>query len=240
MSRQLILDLDVPPGLSRADLLVADANRDALAMLDDTARWPQGRLLLVGPEGAGKSHIASFWTQEHRAVQLSAQDLEQPAADGLAQQDGALVVEDCDRIGGLGEAERALFHLWNLCPQRNCLLLLTARTAPRDWRLVLPDLRSRADSLAQVRLGLPDQALLAAVLVKLFADRQLEVRPGLIDWLALRMDRDLGLARHLVDALDRQALAEGRAVTRAMAATLLDGQAYVQPGGGAGNSGQPD
>ncbi|MCQ0971752.1 DnaA/Hda family protein [Paracoccus sp. TK19116] len=222
MSRQLVLDLDIPPAQSRADWLVAGSNRDALAMLDAPESWPQGRLLLIGPEGAGKSHVAAFWAAERDASTIAATDLNADDADRLARTRGALVVEDADRIGGQDEAERALFHLWNLAPTRDCLLLLTARTPPRDWGLLLPDLRSRVDALTQARLGPPDQALLAAVLVKLFADRQLDVGPGLIDWLALRMDRDLGLARHLVHALDRTALSEGRRVTRPMAAELLD------------------
>ncbi|MDM7255733.1 MAG: DnaA/Hda family protein, partial [Paracoccus sp. (in: a-proteobacteria)] len=139
----------------------------------------------------------------------------------LAALGGAVVVEDAHRIGGAAGAEEALFHLWNLAGARDCLLLLTARRPPRDWGLALPDLRSRMEAMAQVRLGPPDEALLGAVLVKLFADRQLSVPAGLIDWLVPRMDRDLGLARKLVAALDRDALAAKSPVTRAMAGQAL-------------------
>ena len=116
-------------------------------------------------------------------------------------------------------APRAPAHC---APARGALLLLTARMAPRDWGLALPDLRSRMDAMPQVRLGPPDEALLAAVLVKLFADRQLAVPAGLIDWLVRRMDRDLGLARRLVAGLDAAAMSAGGPVTRRMAADLLD------------------
>lgn len=221
-SRQLVLDLTTPPAHSRADFLPAPANADALTVLDAPQDWPQGRMLLIGPEGSGKTHMAAFWAAENGARRVSSSGLRPEAADHLVAEGGALVVEDADRAGRAAGAEQALFHLWNLCLPRNCLLLLTARTAPRDWGLVLPDLRSRMESMPQVRLHAPDESLLAAVLVKLFADRQQAVSAGLIDWLVLRMDRDLGLARRLVAAIDRAALADKRPISRRIAAGLLD------------------
>lgn len=222
MSRQLTLDLTTPPAHARGDFLEAPANAGALAMLDAPQHWPQGRMLLIGPEGSGKSHMAAFWAAENGARRVAAASLRPDAADLLAVEGGALVVEDADHAGFAAGAEQALFHLWNLCAPRDCLLLLTARVPPRDWGLVLPDLRSRMEAMPLVRLGPPDEALLAAVLVKLFADRQLAVPAGLIDWLVLRMDRDLGLARRLVAAMDRAAMAEKGPVTRRIAADLLD------------------
>lgn len=221
MTRQLPLDLRTPPALTRGDFLPAGANRDALAMLDAPERWPQGRLLLIGPDGAGKTHIAAFWAAERGAAVIEGAALDDRAAEALPES-GALVIDNADRAAGDPAREAALFHLWNLTPARGSLLLLTARAAPRDWGLGLPDLRSRMDALTQVRLGAPDEDLLAAVLVKLCADRQLAVPPTLIGWLARRMDRDLGLARRLVAALDAAALAAGGPVTRRMAADLLD------------------
>lgn len=222
MPRQLTLDLTTPPAFSRGDFLPAAANEAALLTLDSPQDWPQGRMLLIGPEGAGKSHMAAFWAAENGARRVMAAGLHPERSDHLAVEGGALVVEDADHAGYAAGAEQALFHLWNLCGARDCLFLLTARCAPRDWGLVLPDLRSRMDAMAQVRLGPPDEALLAAVLVKLFADRQLTVSAGLIDWLVLRMDRDLGLARRLVAAMDRAAMARKGPVTRRIAADLLD------------------
>ncbi|MDO5613500.1 MAG: DnaA/Hda family protein [Paracoccus sp. (in: a-proteobacteria)] len=221
MTRQIPLDLRTPPALTRGDFLLAAANRDALAMLDAPALWPQGRMLLVGPEGAGKSHIAAFWAAERDAPVIAADALADGSPEALLNS-GALVVEDAERVAARAADQTALFHLWNLAPARGALLLLTARTAPRDWGLTLPDLRSRMDAMTQVRLGAPDEDLLAAVLVKLCADRQLAMPPALIGWLVRRMDRDLGLARRLVAALDAAAFAAGGPVTRRMAADILD------------------
>lgn len=222
LSRQLTLDLTTPPAHARADFLPALSNQAALDMIDAPQNWPQARMLLVGPEGSGKSHMAAFWAAENGARRMRAATLRPENADHLASEGGALVIEDADRAGRAAGAEQALFHLWNLCGPRDCLLLLTSRTPPRDWGLVLPDLRSRMDAMPQVRLAPPDESLLAAVLVKLFADRQQSVPADLIDWLVLHMDRDLGLARRLVTALDRAAMADKRPITRRLAAEILD------------------
>lgn len=222
LPRQLALDLATPPALGRGDFLVTSANSAALAALDAPSGWPGGRLVLLGPEGSGKSHLAAFWAAENGARRQPAASLRPEMADMLMPEGGALVIEDAHRAGGAAGAEQALFHLWNLSAARQGLLLLTASSAPRDWGLVLPDLRSRMDSLAQAVLGPPDEALLGAVLVKLFADRQVEVAPDLVDGLVLRMDRDLGLARRLVRAIDEASLAEGRRITRRLAFATLD------------------
>ena len=222
ISRQLTFDLTGPPALGRDEFLVAPSNAAALAALDRPAQWPGGRLLLVGPDGSGKSHTAAFWAAGNGARRVAAAALRPEAADALLPEGGALVVEDAHRAGGAAGAEQALYHLWNLAPVRGALLLLTARTVPRDWGLTLPDLRSRMDTLAQAHLGPPDEALLGAVLVKLFADRQLQVPPEVIAALVPRMERDLGLARRLVAAIDEGALAAGRAITRPLALATLD------------------
>ncbi|MTH63564.1 chromosomal replication initiator DnaA [Paracoccus shanxieyensis] len=222
MAHQLALDLTIPPALSRDDFLTTSANRDALAMLDAPARWPGGRLLLIGGPGAGKSHLTRFWAEENGAQVIRASSISPAGVDALLVPGGALAVENAHQIAGLSEAEDALFHLWNLAGARQVLLLMTARAAPRDWGIRLPDLLSRIESAAQAVLGPPDDALLPAVLVKLFADRQIQVAPDVIGWLAARMERDLGMARHLVAAMDRQSLADRRPVTRRLAAELLD------------------
>lgn len=221
MPRQLALDLRTPPALGRGDFLVAPANAAALAQLDAPDAWPGGRLLLIGPEGSGKTHLAAFWAAEHGARRQPAAALRPESAEGLLGEGGALVIEDAHRAGGAAGAERTLFHLWNLAPQRGALLLLTARVPPRDWGIALPDLRSRMDAVAQARLDPPDDPLLAAVLVKLFADRQLAVGADVVEALVPRMDRDLGLARRLVAAIDAGALAARRPVTRRLALETL-------------------
>ncbi|WP_374290261.1 chromosomal replication initiator DnaA [Paenirhodobacter enshiensis] len=221
MTRQMILDLPVRQARGRDDFFVAPPNALALATLDDCAGWPSGRMLLIGPEGAGKSHLAAIWAETQDAPVLSAAALTDAEAPAVARH-GAVVIEDAHRIATRPAAEEALFHLHNLMQAEGGRMLLTAASPPRDWGVHLPDLASRMAALASVRIGPPDDALLSAVLVKLFADRQTKVPRSLIPWLVGHMDRSFDAARRLVAALDARAVAEGRPLSRAMAAEVLD------------------
>ncbi len=220
MTRQLALDLPVTEACGREDFLVAASNAAAVAALDDWRTWPAGKLVLIGPDGSGKTHLARIWAAAAGAAVLPAQAL--PAADlpALAAT-GAVAVEDADRLPPDGSAERPLLHLHNLLAQTGGSLLVTARTPPRDWPVALPDLASRMQATVSVRLEPPDDALLAAVLVKQFADRQITVAPEVISHAVARMERSLAAARRLAADLDALALAEGRAVTRGLVTRLL-------------------
>ena len=220
MTGQLAFDLPARESLSREDFIVTQANRLALAAVEGWRGWPGRKMLLVGPAGAGKSHLAAIWAAEAGASTLPARDL--PGADlpALAA-GGAVLVEDADAIAGSAEAEAALFHLHNLLAPDGALLI-TAKAPPRDWGLHLPDLLSRLQAAPLTRLEGPDDTLLFGVLAKLFADRQITVNPALIGWLIARMPRSIGAARALVAALDARALALGRPVSTRLAAELLD------------------
>ena len=101
-------------------------------------------------------------------------------------------------------------------------LLMTGTAPPRHWARSLPDLQSRVDAAGHARLDPPDDTLLAAVLAKLFADRQLVPKPDVIPYLLNHMDRSFAAARDMVSALDASSLAQKRALTRAFAAQVLD------------------
>ena len=219
MIRQLAFDLPARETFRREDFFVSPANALALATLD-SGDWPGGKLMLTGPAGSGKTHLARMWAAEAGAIVIAASALDQADPDVLARNRN-VVVEDAEAVAGHPAAEVTLFHLHNLvCPQGR--LLLTARAPVRDWGLALPDLHSRLAAAPVATLDLPDDALLSAVLVKLFADRQVTVPPALIPWLLARMDRSIGAARALVAALDARALAEGRAISLKLAAEMLD------------------
>jgi len=214
--RQLAFDLPSSEAMTRDHFFVAPSNALALQMAEAWRDWPGRKLLLVGPEGAGKSHLAHIWAALADAVILSAETLS--TVDIASLTGHPVVVEDADQIG---HAEAQLFHLHNLATTTGALLL-TARTPPRDWGLSLPDLKSRMQATPIAQLDAPDDALLSAVLVKLFSDRQVAVPANLIPFLVSRMPRSVGAARALVTALDARALAAGRPITRALAGEVLD------------------
>lgn len=215
MIRQLAFDLPSSEAMTREYFFVAPSNAVALQAVEGWQDWPGRKQMIVGPEGSGKTHLAHVWATLAEAVILSAEGL---ATTDIASLSGrAVVVENTDRIGG---AEAQLFHLHNLVTTSGALLL-TARTPPRDWGLALADLKSRMQATPIATLDGPDDTLLSAVLVKLFADRQVAVPPNLIPYLVSRMPRSIGAARGLVAALDARALAAGRPITRALAGELL-------------------
>lgn len=218
MSRQLAFDLPSSEAFRLADFFVSEANAQALAAIEAWQDWPAGKLMLIGPSGAGKTHLAHVWANIAGAEVISASKLVDTDLHDLAE--NPVVVENADRIAGDRDAEVALFHLHNLMAGRG--LLVTASSAPRDWRLQLPDLLSRMQALAVAQLDPPDDMLLSAVLIKLFADRQIVVAPNLISYLVQRMDRSFAAAREWVKFLDARALALGRPITRALAAEVLD------------------
>lgn len=216
--RQLILDLPHRPALAAEDFLVSDANSAAVALIDRWPDWPQASALVVGPARSGKSHLANVWRLRSGAeTLLPAADIDEAVIAHL-QQSRALVIEDLDR--GIG-SERVLFHLLNVAKETQAHLLLTSARAPEQLQVALPDLRSRLRALALVRIEAPDEALLRAVLVKLFNDRQLVVEPHVIEHLALHVDRSMAAAARVVDEIDRRALATKRRVTRTLAAEVL-------------------
>lgn len=216
-ARQLPLDLPHAPSFASEDFLSATSNRDALNAIALWPQWAGGMLLLLGPQGAGKSHLAAIWAQRARARTVEAAWLTQARVGDLAAGQ-AILVENADLIGA---NEAALFHLLNISSGSGADLLLTARRQPDFWGLATPDLVSRLRLAPSVMLQEPDDELTRAVLFKLFNDRQLYVEPSIIAYIAQRIERSLSAARAIVAALDHEALARARPVTRAMAAQLL-------------------
>jgi chromosomal replication initiation ATPase DnaA len=214
---QLPLSLGFRERFGREDFLAGPSNQAALALIERWPDWPAGVVALVGPEGSGKSHLAAIWAKAAGARAIASQAIT-PASVPTALATGALVVEDL-REGACEEA--ALFHLLNLAREEEAFVLITARTPPGAWMVGLRDLASRLRALPTVALAPPDDALLRAVLVKLFADRQLAVDEGLIGYLAARIERSFAAARAVVDELDCEALRQKREVNRTLAAELM-------------------
>jgi chromosomal replication initiation ATPase DnaA len=215
--RQLVLALDHAISFAREDFLEGPSNAKALAMIERWPEWPDRLAVLVGPEGAGKSHLAAIWAQMSGARILSSKLLgEADLPHAFAT--GALVVEDLE-ADGLNE--RALFHLINMAREQHVDVLLTARTPPAAFNVHIRDLNSRLRVLPVVALEAPDDALLRALIVKLAADRQLAVDEALVNYLANRIERSFAAARAAVALLDEEAMRQHRPVTRALAAELF-------------------
>jgi chromosomal replication initiation ATPase DnaA len=213
---QLPLDLGHRPALGRADFLVAPSNAAAIAWLDRWPLWPAPALALYGPAGSGKTHLAHVFAARAGARCIDWAALDTPRVPALLGDAKAAIVDDADRA-----AAEPLLHLFNLVAERQGHLLLVAPDAPARWTIALADLRSRLLACPAVVLAPPDEALIGALLVKLFADRQLMVGEEVLSYLALRLERSFDAAQRAVAALDAAALAEQRRITVPLARRVL-------------------
>lgn len=220
-SAQLTFDLPSKPALGRADFFVSPSNAVALATLEGHAHWPQGKLVLTGPKGSGKTHLTHVWAAQTDALVIPARDLDDlPDAPFVA-------IEDIPDIAGQDAQQEALFHLHNATIARGGRLLMTGTGAPHHWGITLPDLASRVEGTNIAQINAPDDALLTAVLGKLFADRQLIVAPAVLTYLLRNMDRSFDMAASVVEEMDKHALAQGRKISRDLARDVLDGLSTV-------------
>ena len=215
--RQLAFALPHAESLTRDNFLGGPANAAGLALIDSWPEWPNRIMLLVGPEGSGKSHLAAIWAEQAGARSTTAHALTAAAVPG-ALATGALVVED---LRSSDFDDRALFHLMNLAREDGAFVLVTAREPPSAFQIELRDLRSRLRAIPAVSLLPPDDQLFRALIVKFCADRQLAVDETVVSYLATRIERSYAAARRAVERLDAEALRLGRPVSRALAAELL-------------------
>jgi chromosomal replication initiation ATPase DnaA len=199
---QLPLDLPHSPRVGGEDFLVGTCNRVAYDWLMRWPDWPGSGLVLTGPAGSGKSHLAALWAA--------------PAKSAVA-----ILIDPIESALGSPDQERALFHLLNCAKEQGGHVLLVARDAPSQWPVALPDLRSRLLAFPVTEIAPPDDAVLTGLLAKLFHDRQIAVTPELIEYLVRRIDRSFAAAQDAVARLDRAALSQGRGVTVALARAVL-------------------
>jgi chromosomal replication initiation ATPase DnaA len=211
--RQLPLDLGHEPGYSRDDLIVSATNMAAVDIVDRWPGWISPVVILAGPTGSGKTHLAAVWKAESGAIVVDARNI-----GSVAGKTGPFLIDD---IGTEPIDEAGLFHLINSVRQNGTGLLMTSRAWPVQWPVTLPDLASRLKAATTVEIGEPDDTLLAGVLYKLFADRQIAIEPNVISFLVSHMERSLSTANRIVERLDREALEKKSRITRALAASVV-------------------
>ena len=216
MADQLAFDWPTGVAWGPDDFFVSDANAKAFAMVEAPDTWPEGKLALIGPSGSGKSHLAGIFRAAQDAVVVDAATMPtQTQFDARA-----VIVEDMQNLPQ--QLEEALFHLHNNLRSAGGLLLLTADRPPARWPIALPDLASRMQATTAIEIDNPDDALLSALIMKLFADRQIIPKPELVQYLVPRTERSYAAAARIVADLDEASLAQGRKINKPLAAELLD------------------
>lgn len=220
-SKQIPFDFDHRPALGGEDFLVAPCNAEAVAWVERWPDWPNTALAIVGPRGAGKTHLAHVFQALSHAPVITRSILREEGADRVLDRQPALVLEDVEAFIGVG-LEEELLHLYNLAREGEVRLLLTAETPPARWSIALKDLSSRLNTAQVAEIRPPDDALLTALVVKQFADRQLGVDQDVLTYMLARMDRSFAGVRDLVQAIDEAALAEKRAITIPLVRRVLE------------------
>lgn len=220
MTEQLLLDLPLKPALGRADFLVAPCNAEAVHLIERWPHWPGPGLVVTGEAGSGKTHLAHVWQARSHARVLSLPATLAWDAEEVLTGAAAFALDDCDTVVD----EAAFLHLFNLAVERHVPLLLLARRPVGAWPLQRADLVSRLHGLPMVAIAPPDEVLLSAVTVKLFADRQKDVAPDVVAWLLTRIERSFAAVHDAVQRLDAAALAAHAPVTVGLARRVLAGE----------------
>lgn len=213
-ARQYVLEFPVLQSRSAEDFVIGPCNQVAASLIRAWPDWPSHALVLAGPEGSGKSHLAAIWAEMAGATVLSGKALSRANVPSLGK---AVVVERADEAVD----EQALFHLFNWLKGEDGYLLLTTRTPPRRWRIALKDLASRLKAAPTARLDSPDEAILSAAMAKQFSDRQIVVDEAVISYLLKRMERSFPAVKAVVERVDQLSLSKKARVTIPLAREVL-------------------
>ena len=229
MASQLALDFDHRPSLGGEDFLVAPQNAEAVRWLDAWPDWPGPALVIFGPGGSGKTHLAQVFEAKSNARRVTPAELRESQPPTYLGDAPAAILEDADGVCGPGgeNSEEAVLHLYNHLAESGRHLMLTAKQPPARWGIGLKDLVSRLNTASQAVIGAPDDALIAAVLVKQFADRQLKIDADVISFMLTRMERSFEAARSMVAAIDALALSQRRNITLPLVRQVLHSELKI-------------
>lgn len=210
---QFIFDLTHKVSFAPEDFLVVPGNNQAVAWLERWPQWPGSGLILCGPEGAGKSHLASIWQRRSQARLLTPTEImDDPDLVTKIKPATSYLIENAEQIKG-AQGERIFLHFYNWVVEHRGSIVMTARVPVSEWPLILPDLTSRLKALPQASIAPPDDEMLGLVLMKLFSDRQLRVNEEVLNYILPRIERTPRAAAQVVAALDRASLQIGRRIT---------------------------
>jgi len=226
-SEQLLLDWPVNEKFAQADFLPSHSNEEAVRWIDAWPDWKRGDesfhcLIVYGPDGCGKTHLAHVWKDISNAVVLKLAQL--PDLDFMSGDNFVFVIEDVDQCIGSFQFEENLFHLYNWVKEQGGFLLLTARKRPKLWSLTLADLSSRLLASEAVQIKAPDDNLIKAILIKQFSDRQIKLTEDVINYILPRTERSFEAVRRLVKSIDRISLIEKKKITTSVVRRVLEKQ----------------
>lgn len=206
-TQQLVLPLSLPPSLEMGDFIVSSSNDEALSWLGKWPEWPQNTLLIYGPKGSGKSHIASIWQSQAQLLEPH-----QITLEGLMEvfnPDGHFILDNAEKV----ECEEALFHLLNSARNGSGSLLILSNSHPQEWEVELPDLNSRLKALMTIKIQEPDDTLLKGLIQKYFSDQQVSLSEDVLNYLFTHLPRSYEELWGSLNKINIEALGKKRGIT---------------------------
>lgn len=208
-STQMVMPFASATSYHAEDFIRGDGNEQALDLIERWPDWPYSLVVVHGPKGSGKTHLAHVFAQRTHAQFIPPSRIGQATADQLLAGGHAWVIDGLEQV----KSEDALAQLINHARARGDYVLMTASVAPSQLQFSIKDLTSRLTALPEVALGEPDDTLLMGVLAKAFADRQLRVGPDILQYAVARLERSFEAAQRFAQQVDEASLASGRGVT---------------------------
>lgn len=218
VSLQMVMPFAAATSYHPEDFIRGEGNNAALNLVERWPDWPYSLVVLHGPKGSGKTHLAHVFAQRTQAQFIAPLRIGQVPAEQLLAGNHAWVIDGLHAI----KSEEGLAQLINHARARGDYVLMTADAPPSQLKFMLNDLTSRLRALPEVSLGEPDDALLMGVLAKAFADRQLRVGPEILQYAAARLERSFEAAQQFAALVDEASLASGRGVTLPLIRGVLD------------------
>lgn len=192
---QIPLDLTPKPDFTFDSFIEAPSNAGAFNIVRAWPAWPAPAMMLIGPEGTGKTHLGEAWRAVSNGVFL----------------DDADTRTDGDLFGMINRALRGEIPG----------LLLASGVPPTDWGVRLPDLTSRLGAMPVMQLHEPDDDSLHPITRALFEQQGRAVGRDVIDYLLKYTDRSVPALRATIRLIDEAASSAKADVTKAFAAKLL-------------------
>ncbi len=216
-SGQYLLKFAPNTYMSEEDFLVAACNETAYKTIKIWPYWQHFALNIFGPKSSGKSHLAQIWINRvqkslPRPIQIPvvpASNINMKNINKYANESPFLVIENMD--GHINE--EAFFHLYNHYNVPEKFILFTSEFPLSKLPLKLPDLRSRLNTVPTAEILQPDDAMLTALIAKLFNDRQIIISQEILDYILKHTERSFDFIARLIEEIDDISWTYGRAVS---------------------------
>ena len=214
--QQLAIPLPDQVTTDASTLLVEAATREVWTWLSAWPEWPLPQVVVVGPVGAGKSHMARALSLLRGGILLTAEESLDPLY--LVHSFPIIIVDGYDCY----KDESWLFHLYNLAQEHHRQVVYFGRTAPASHSFMVKDLASRLRSLPCLEIHEPDDDLFRKLFRKELLKRGMLCGDDILEYIYRRFDRSYTTIHYLVKVIDELTLSQQRPLTLPLLKEIID------------------